>query len=425
MSGGRPRTAIGTYGSVYVMSKGDRHVAETRFRDLDGRLRKVTATARSASAARALLKQRLLHRPGYGSGGVLGLASPFGDLASLWLADLELRNLADGTTQSYRDQVRLHVLPAFEHYTLGEITTGRVEWFLKSQAAVSYSRAKQSRTMLNLLFGFALRHDAVPRNPVQGTSQLRSPKEAPQALTLKQITAIRAAAAEWRSAPGLSGPKPDGQVRDIIEILLGTAMRTGEVLALRPCDIQDSSNGMIASITGTVVQRKGSGAWRQARPKTDSSVRRIPVPEFAAAVLRRRLATLTPEDSRRTIFANRNGGPLSPYNVRRTFREFLVLAGLADTAISLRWYRRTGATVIARGMGAEAAAAFLGHASTVITEGHYIEPDRAIDPTPAAHLQLTLKPDQPDGSLLGMPAAVGEDEVLAMVENDPHADAVA
>ena len=60
MSGGRPRTAIGTYGSVNVSTVGARYVAETRFRDLDGRLRKVTATARSQSAARALMKERLL-----------------------------------------------------------------------------------------------------------------------------------------------------------------------------------------------------------------------------------------------------------------------------------------------------------------------------------------------------------------------------
>jgi len=65
------------------------------------------------------------------------------------------------------------------------------------------------------------------------------------------------------------------------------------------------------------------------------------VPAFAAAVLRRRLATLEGVKQGRTIFANRTGGPLSPYNVRRTFREFLDLAGLGDSGVSLRWYRRT------------------------------------------------------------------------------------
>jgi integrase len=177
--------------------------------------------------------------------------------------------------------------------------------------------------MLNMLFDYALRHDAIAPNPVEGTSQLRRAKAIPQALTLDQIAAIREAAARWRSEPGLPGPKPDGQVRDIIEVLLGTAMRPGEVLALRPCDVEDLPTGMIASVNGTVVQRKGSGAERQPRPNTDASIRSIPVPEFAAVVLRRRIADMPPIARTRTIFASRNGGPLSPYNVRRTFREFL------------------------------------------------------------------------------------------------------
>jgi integrase len=172
---------------------------------------------------------------------------------------------------------------------------------------------------------------------------------------------------------------------------------------------------MVVAVTGTVVQHRGTGAVRQGRPKSDASIRRIPVPEFAAAVLRRRLDGVPPE---RTVFANRTGGPLSPYNVRRTFREFLVGAGLADSGISLRWYRRTGATVVARGLGSDAAAAFLGHTSTAITEGHYIERDKMVDLTSAAQLERTLRPLRPDGTLLGLPAAVGEEEILAAVDSD-------
>jgi integrase len=418
----RPRTPVGAYGAIAIRRRGQRVIAETRIRDADGRIRHIRVTARTAAQAQLVLKERLLIRPLFGSTRDLTPQSSFAVLAEVWLADLDLQQLAEGTKQNYRDQVRLHVLPAFQHYTLAEITTGRVEWFLKSQAAISFSRARQSRTLLNLLFGFALRHDAVARNPVAGTSGLRHPKSQPKALTLDQIAAIRVAAANWRSGPGLPGPKPDGQVRDIIEVLLGTAMRTGEVLALRPCDVDDRPTGMVVAVTGTVVQRKGDGAVRQARPKSEASIRWISVPEFAAEVLRRRAACV---DEARTLFANRAGGPLSPYNVRRTFRGFLVDAGLADTGISLRWYRRTGATVIARGMGSDAAAAFLGHSSTAITEGHYIELDPNIDPTPAAHLERTLRPVEPDGALLSQAAVVGEDSLLAAVDRESDDDAVA
>lgn len=416
MSGGRPRTAIGTYGTVSVRRHGRSYIATTRFRDLDGRLRPVAACAASRSAAQAHLKERLLSRPGFGSGGVLSLSSPFGDLAELWLADLDLQDLTEGTKKNYRQDLKRQILPAFQNYTLGEVTTGRVEWFLKSEAKASYSRAKHSRTMLNLLFAFALRHDAIPRNPVEGTSPLEKPKNTPRALTLEQVAAIRHAAAVWRTGPDVKGPKPDGQVRDITEVLLGTALRIGEALALRPCDVFDGPNGMELQVRGTVVLRTGQGAVRQDHPKTEHSVRRIAVPEFAATVLRARLAARGEGERRRTIFSNKSGGPLSPYNVRRTFREFLALAGLQDSGISLRWYRRTGATVIARGASTDAAALFLGHGSTAITEGHYIEPDRTVDREPAALLERTLRRDAADSALLQAPYSSAEEELLAELD---------
>ena len=234
---GRPRTPIGTHGAINTRREAGRVVAETRVRDLDGRLRQVRATGPTAAAARVRLLERVRERPALPSAGVLRPTSSFADLADLWLADLELRDLAGNTKENYRTCLRLHVRPAFEHYTLAEVTTGRVEWFLAKQAKVSPSQAKQTRTLLNMLFAYALRHDAIARNPVEGTSQLRRAKATPQALTIDQITAIRKAAATWRSEPGLPGPKPDGQVRDIIEILFGTAMRPAKCWR---CDLATS-----------------------------------------------------------------------------------------------------------------------------------------------------------------------------------------
>ena len=310
---GRPRTPIGTFGTINVCRRGNSVRAETRIRDVDGRMRRVSASAPSAAAARRHLHEKLMARPAFGLGNVLSHDSPFSKLVELWLADLDLQKLADGTKDSYRDQVRLHVRPAFEHFTLAEVTTGRVEWFLKSQAVVSSSRARQSRTMLNLLFAFALRHDAIARNPVQGTSPLPKRKGTPQALSLEQVAAIRSAAARWRTADGRPGPKPDGQVYDIIEVLLGTAMRVGEVLGLRICDVTDRRGVMTLHIRGTVVQRKGKGTIRQERPKTDASVRRIRVPAFVSAVLRRRLKAMNGVDGDTEGFVSR---PASFYRER-------------------------------------------------------------------------------------------------------------
>jgi integrase len=418
---GRPRTPIGTFGEIGLRDLGGRYRATARFRDLDGRLRRVTAVAPTRRGAQALLKERLAGRAGYGSGGVLAVSSGFDELCELWLADLDLRNISEGTKQNYCDDLRRYVRPAFERMTLGEITTGRVEQFLRAEAVASYSRAKHARTLLNQLFDFALRHDAITRNPVEGTSQLTRPKHEIRALTLDQVQAIRVAAAAWRTDPDVKGPKPDGKVRDICEVLLGTSMRPGEVLGLRPCDVSESEDGMVVHVQGTVVRRTGRSDFRQDHPKTDASNRRIAVPSFAAEVIRGRMAQMTPEQAETTIFHNRAGGPISLHNLRRTFRAFLVDAGLADSGITPRWYRRTGATVLARGLGADAAAAFLGHTSTAVTEAHYIEPDQSIDRSPALVLDRTLRPLRPDGRLLAEAAGSDEQHLLDLIDDDESA----
>ena len=119
MSRGRPRTVIGTFGAVTTARIGTRRYrAWARYRDMDGKLRQVTATSHNANAASSKLKQRLVDRPGFGRGGVLSASSPFGDLAELWLADLELRAIAANTKDNYRDDLRMHVRPFFENYRL-------------------------------------------------------------------------------------------------------------------------------------------------------------------------------------------------------------------------------------------------------------------------------------------------------------------
>ncbi|MFS0701955.1 tyrosine recombinase XerC [Cellulomonas sp. 179-A 4D5 NHS] len=403
---------------------GGRYRALTRYRDVDGRLRKVTAVAASPRAAQARLKARLVERPGFGSGGVLGAGSGFSELCELWLADLELRDISEGTKANYRDDLRLHVRPAFDAYTLGEVTTGRVEWFLKTQAAISYSRAKHLRTLLSQMFGFALRHDAIRRNPVEGTSPLVRPKHQVRALTLEQVQALRAAAAAWRSGPDVKGPRPDGKVRDICEVLLGTSLRPGEVLALRPCDVTEAPSGMVIHVRGTVIRQAGVADFRQDHPKTHASNRRLAVPEFAAEVLRRRIVAMGPDQREMTIFHNRHGGVITLHNLRRTFREFVTDAGLDGMGITPRWYRRTGATVIARGVGLDAAAAFLGHTSTAVTEGHYVAVDETVDTAPARVLELTLRPGEPDPRLLAAGADAEEEDLLArIVDGDETAPA--
>nr|WP_228501711.1 hypothetical protein [Nocardioides agariphilus] len=150
-------------------------------------------------------------------------------MVEVWLADLDLEGrLAPSTRALYERNMRQLVLPVFEGYSLREITVSKVDRFLKALAAnKSYSMAKQARTVLSLAFGLAVRYDAIEKNPVRDTARLRKPPSQAMALSAGQVEAIRVAVRSWRRSPGHSGPPPDGQLEQIIEVMLGTSARIG------------------------------------------------------------------------------------------------------------------------------------------------------------------------------------------------------
>ena len=133
------------------------------------------AAPTAASGASPVSRRGLSDRPEHESGESLQASSSFVDLSRLWLADLELRDLAEGTRQNYRDAPAAprDVRPSSTTRS-AEITTGRVEWFLKSQAALLRVAGQAvAHRCSTSMFSFALRHDAISRNPVQGTSPLQ------------------------------------------------------------------------------------------------------------------------------------------------------------------------------------------------------------------------------------------------------------
>lgn len=384
---------MGTFGDIWFEpAPGGKVKARARFRDEDGVLRRVQATGDTERAAERNLKVTLSRRTYVGSAGELTPDSSFGQLVTVWLADLDLEGrLAPSTRYLYeRNMVQL-VLPAFEHFRLREITVSKVDRFLKLQRQKSYSIAKQSKVVLSLAFGLAVRYEAMSRNPVRETARLRRPSSQATSLTVPQVQAIRRAVADWRRGEGLSGPPPDGQLEAIIEVMLGTSARIGEVLAIRACDVDLEASPVTVRLCGTIITPKGKPTYRQDQPKTSKSVRTVAVPSFTAAVLRERLALLEGEPGEHLVFFSRNHTPLTTNNVRRRLRAILEAAGIEG--VTPHAFRRTVATVVDRAGGADLAAEMLGHTSSDITRLHYIEPDDHVNPVTADILEA-LAPER-------------------------------
>lgn len=161
---GRPRLDIGTFGEISTTRTADRsYRALTRYRDDDGEVRKVTASGRSANDATASLKRKLLERQSVGAtGGSLTSDSTFRQLAELWMESIEADpELSIGSKDTYTRELRTLLRPTWDSFTIREITTGRVDRFLKAQRAKSYARAKHSKTLMNMVMAFAARRPAI------------------------------------------------------------------------------------------------------------------------------------------------------------------------------------------------------------------------------------------------------------------------
>ncbi|MGK2855486.1 MAG: tyrosine-type recombinase/integrase, partial [Microbacteriaceae bacterium] len=217
----------------------------------------------------------------------------------------------------YERNMRPLVLPVFRGLTLREVGVARCDNFVKQLARQSYSRAKQARVVLRLAFGLAARHEILPRNPMDGVATLRRPAHTPDALTPVEVNAIRAAIAYWEARRSISGPKPDGQLGAIVEVMLGTSARIGEVLAIRRRDVDITGAPPSIRIAGTIVSRRGEATMRQDHPKTAKSRRTVAIPSFTAEAVRKRLTRLRDASPDALLFCSREGTALTANNVRR------------------------------------------------------------------------------------------------------------
>lgn len=178
----KPRTPIGTFGAIeFRLTDSGRVEARTRFRDWDGRLRRVQATGPTRNAAERKLKAKLVERslvqPQFTS---LTPDSRYTALADYWLEDMELEaRLTISTQQTYERNMRNLVLPPFGELSLREVGVARCDSFIKRLARKSYNRARQARVVLKLSLGLAVRHEILVRNPMDHVSRLYRPATTP------------------------------------------------------------------------------------------------------------------------------------------------------------------------------------------------------------------------------------------------------
>ena len=349
---GRPSLPLGKHGEIWTRRDGKTFVAYCYYRDMDGVTRRVKASAPKAEAARLRLQDRLDTRGALGSGDITA-DSTVVKLAEAWQAQL---GTGQSTKDDYARHTKNHIIPAMGSLKLREVTVGRVEAFLNSKKDKP-SIARNCRTILSLMFGYAARLDAVDTNLVRDTSTVKYARKV-TAMSVEDLEAFRTHIGEW------AGDREDRQyVVDIADLFIATGLRPGELLGLLWSDIDFKDRTL--TVSGTLKVDSVNGFHRQPYPKSESGERTLVLPEFVWPMLARRKIA----DKSDKVFPGRGDVWRRPANFHTTWKA---ARGEKWATVKQKDMRTAVATLIANESGSQAAAGQLGHSSDAVTLKHYI-----------------------------------------------------
>jgi len=359
----RPPLPVGTWGRISTRAIAPGNVrARARFRDYDGSVRYVVRHGATRAKAEAALKVALSARRDDAFDGELTSTTKVSIAAKLWLDEVDRGERAPRTKEHYRYAVDRYVDPGLGELRLGELTVPRVDRFLKAVAASSGPvAAKSAKSVVSSVVGMAVRHGAMTANPVRDVARITRPRKAPPRALTREETADLLGRSRGHQ------PSAHLDLADLIEAMLGTGLRLGEALALRP-EVLDLEAGVV-EVNATMVRTKGHGIQIQDRPKTAAGWRVIAVPSNVVDLLRRRQANS--DLAQHVCFPSPLGRLRDSSNTAADLRR--LLDELGYEWVTSHTFRKTVATRLDEGgLTARQIADHLGHANPSITQDVYM-----------------------------------------------------
>lgn len=358
----RPSIPIGSYGQITVRGEPGNYVARALFRDLDGQARQVERRGASKTKATDNLKAALKDRARTGTG-VTG-DTRIREIVPEWLKKIEAAaeegDRSPSTAEHYRRQLDRIVLPGVGELRLREATVPVLDAFIQAvRTQRGPAAAKLTRTVLSGVLGVAVRHGAIPSNPVRDVGRINtSRRKATRALTFDECRA-------WLAQLKADETAVEKDLPDLCLFMIGTGVRIGEALAVAWAEV-DLDAGTV-DVGHTLIRVTGVGLVRKST-KTETGERLLILPGFLRSMLGRRHRA---GDVDGPVFPDTLGGWRDPSNTRRAFREARGSDGFAW--VTSHVFRRTCATILdTAGQTPRAIADQLGHAHVSMTQNHYL-----------------------------------------------------
>ncbi|HEY3086666.1 MAG TPA: tyrosine-type recombinase/integrase [Jatrophihabitantaceae bacterium] len=294
--------------------------------------------------------------------GVLAAHTRLTSATQVWLSELARSELAASTRQLYQAAARCYLIPTLGSLCIGELTVTVIERALASiRSQHGPQPARPARRALSSLGHCAVRHGALPVNPVRDTRPIACPRKRVRALTVGEAAEVLARLRADPTALRLDLP-------DFVEFMLGTGVRIGEACAIREA-VLDLKAGTV-HINATVVRVDGVGLEIQPRTKTARSERILHLPPHLLRMLRRRPLNGHPPGPAGVNFTS-PGLIRDPSNTQADLRQALDRGGYPWVSSDV--FRKTVASRLDdEGYGIRHIANQLGHSRPSTTMDYYL-----------------------------------------------------
>ena len=307
----------------------------------------------------------------------------FDEWADLWF-ESHKDNIMPTTQENYQYTLRI-LKAAFPHKKIRDIKPFDIEMMLKKLRCDGRSTSclTQCRGMMYQIMNKAEANDLIRKNPVRFAEKMRyrEPVKRKDAFTAEEVSILMERLPENRI--GLS-----------VRLMLGTGMRTQELLALEPRHID--TDGSHIRIEQAINMQKGTAVV--GLPKSRDSYRTIPVPQslrWCAVALRQTEKKFVWEERKKD-------NPCNPSHFRDQFRKALEAIPEVPTLTPHSCRHTYVSQMQALGVDLSTIQSIVGHADVDMTQ-HYLHVQEsirldAIDRFSKAFPTGRSGPEDPDGS---------------------------
>lgn len=290
-------------------------------------------------------------------------------ISACWLDDAKPFN-KESTIAKYRDFLQRYILPRFGSEQIDALSTERLQDFLSAlldNGGVN-GQGLSARTVsgilciLKILRRYAIKQGYTVGFSTEGLSVKQKQKQ-PRIFSEQETAQLRLY---------LRGHLTECNAG--ILLCLETGLRLGEVCALRWNDISLAERKLRVRQTAQRIQRDGGNAGMKTKivitpPKSDSSVRVIPLPDSICAIL----LPLQQSKGNGFLLTGDEQRIMEPRSLQRQFKRVLNACNIADA--NFHALRHTFATRgVEVGFDVKCLSSILGHSNVAMTLSRYVHP---------------------------------------------------